>query len=96
MDNQEIKAFVDTIYCGEADVLYHGRHYFINGPRYFEDKEDELHMDVYDIDDERDCIVNIPFETCQKTADACLQAFLEAKIWDGRTFWEAAHEMEWF
>ena len=94
MENREIKALVDTIYCGEADVMYRGRHFFINGARYV-DNEHELHLDVYEIDDTRDCIVATPFSTCQKTADKCLRAFLAARIWDGRDFWEAAPEMEW-
>ncbi len=100
MDSQEVNFFLDTIMYGEASAIYRGRCYFFNGPCFSSTKpspEALLRMEVYRLEDTRpnSNAETIIFTTSQTTANACLQAFLEAKIWDGRTFWEAAPEMEW-
>lgn len=91
---EAVSEFLDTIYYGEAELIYHGHRYFINGARYLREKG-SMCLDVYLLYEDPSKLARTLFETCQPTAEACLQAFLAAPIWDGRTFREAEAEMQW-
>lgn len=94
MDNQEVKAFLDTIAYGDAMFRLNGMVYFVNGCC-FDPKTRQTHFEVYRLHAPHAGIAEIVFACDCPLEEDCLQAFLEAKIWDGRTFWEAAPEMAW-
>lgn len=94
MDNQEVTAFLDTIAYGEAQIRWRDNVYFFNGPRKYVGSS-YFDFDVYRLSQQDGGIDEIVFECHTIRHDTCLFRFLEAKIWDGRTFWEAAPEMEW-
>lgn len=91
---EAVNEFLDTIYYGEGELTYRGHRYFVNGARYLE-KKGAMCLEVYLLYEDPNRLTQTVFETCQPTAEACLQAFLAAPIWDGRTFWEAEPEMQW-
>ena len=82
--------FVDRIYsCQDTVFIYKGIKYWFQG--YMPD-ENSAHMEVtqYQPSSERDV-----WSYDGKTIEECQNAFLQAPIFDGKTFWEAEQEITW-
>ncbi len=94
MDNQEVRLFRETITYGDATVRFRNRYYFFNGPC-FDKRKRKSHFEVYRLKGMREGIDVVFFETVQDSPEACIEAFLEAAIWNGHTFWEVAKDMHW-
>ncbi|HIV09823.1 MAG TPA: hypothetical protein IAC79_06900 [Candidatus Spyradenecus faecavium] len=94
MDNQEVKLFRETITYGDAMVCFQNRYYFFNGPC-LDKLTRKSHFEIYRLKGMRDGLDAVIFETDQDSPEACIEAFLEAAIWGGHTFWEVAREMQW-
>lgn len=85
-------------------VMFHGKKYFTDGICW-DDVTDEHEIWVAILYDESENYVVEPpgllnhfdeiFRVRCKTYEETLQAFLNAKIFDGLTFWEAEKEMTW-
>ncbi len=90
MIDGNVNEFVDGLYRGnEWWFLFNGKKYFIQG--WWESGKATLALD--------DCSdVNNPNYMWERTADNMeenVDAFLNAPIWDGKTFWEVEYEMTW-
>ncbi len=89
MINGDPHDFVETIYSGQDMTFwFHGKRYYFQGYN----KADGFFMEIYHMDP--------PYEDFWSFFGAdsgvCGDAFLEAPIFDGKTFWEVEQEIEWF
>ena len=98
MINGNTNDFVDNLYYGtEMYFIYNKRKYFIQGW-----VNDALHYLVLDYDyeaeryDHQDPKCNQPiWEYSSEDAKECVKAFLEAPLWDGKTFFDVEKEIIW-
>ena len=87
MKNGDVREFVDHIHCGdELWFLYDGKKYFLEG------WYDNGHLDLY-LYEMADNGKKYVWEG--DASDYPVDAFLEAKIWNGKSFWNAEQDMEW-
>ena len=83
--------FVEHVYSGQDTIyLYHGIKYWCQGYTYGETQV--CHMEVFQYQPPSDDYV---WEYDSDSMEKCLEAFLDAPIFGGRTFWEAESEIEW-
>ncbi len=88
MRGGNVNKFVDDLYYGFEQVfLYRGKKYFIQGLTI--DEKPYLLLDRWNPPAD-DYIWKKAGKDSFPVND-----FLEARIWDGRNFWEAQDEMEW-
>lgn len=98
MINGDLNEFVDIANSGgELFFLYKEKKYFLQG--WFKDNQHIMVLDC--LDDEITENYEIDqyiylWETKEKLMSLCAEKFLEAKLWNGRNFWQAEHEIEWF
>ena len=90
LKNGNVQEFVDNIHYGDELIfLYHGCKFFLQG--YLEDDNRcTLYLDRWEPPGTDYIWVG--------KGDAKhfpVEEFLQAKLWDGRNFWEAQEEMEW-
>ena len=97
MINGNVSEFVDNLYYGsEMYFFFRGKKYFIQGW-----VEDSIHYLVLDYgfegdDVPKDYVFNgYIWEHKSLDSGECVQAFLNAPIWDGKTFYEVEKEMTW-
>lgn len=82
--------FVDRIYsCQDTIFVYKGIKYWFQG--YMPDVN-IVHMEVSQYQPPREEYV---WTYDGATIEACLQAFLAAPIFGGKTFWDAERDIEW-
>lgn len=105
MINANLSQFLDNGWFSEATLFYNGYIYWCEGC-WDNTKEKPMHFFVYkiparNIDNlyfER-LDTNEPFEyifeTWGKCEDDVKEEFLNAKIFDGKTFWEVEKELAW-
>ncbi len=88
MINGDPHDFIETIYSGQ-DVPYsfRGRKYWFQGYN----KAEGFFMEIYHCDPPYDDI----WSYFGSDSERCGNAFLEARIFDGKTFWEVEQEIEW-
>lgn len=98
MIDGNVNEFVDNLYYGsEMYFLYRDKKYFIQGW-----VKDSLHYLVLDYDYESEVFDSANPE-CNKyiweysspDSRECVQAFLNAPLWDGKTFYDVEKEMTW-
>ena len=88
MGKEEKKYFFEKLYGGEEIVFtVFGKKYFIQG--YY--KENAFHFELQ---------LWVPEEkTLWKTSNShmydCVEEFLDAPLFDGKTFWDIETEMQW-
>ena len=95
MKHDETRNFLDCVASGEARVKYHGIAYFCNGVTV--DHSGMCRIEVFPDDTslaEQDWRSRWWHYEGKSTED-CMEAFLNVKYWDGKTFYEAVPEMEW-
>ena len=81
--------FIDGLSnCMEEVFVYRGRTMCIQG---WADKDERI---LFMLDQWEPPTTDYLWTYRAATVDECLQAFLEAPLFDGRTFWEAEGEME--
>lgn len=82
--------FVDRVYsCQDTIFIFEGIKYWFQG---YTLPDGSVHMEIFQYQP--------PSEKCLweyngKTIDECQKAFLEAPVFDGKTFWESEQEIEW-
>ena len=98
MVNGNIKEFVDNLnYGAEMYFIFQEKKYFIQGW-----VEDDVHYLVLDYDYETE-VFNLGNPEFNKyiwkcsSADSgeCVQAFLDAPLWDGKKFYDVEAEITW-
>lgn len=85
--------FIDKLAYEDHYILFDSRKYYLNGCQMR--KEDDgkavsVRLEVYDLSSK-----TTVFSTVEESASACLVAFAEAKIWAGKSFWQAEKDMTW-
>ena len=92
MINGDIEMFVDTLHYGtDIYLIYGNQKVFIDG--WWEDEIYTLRMiDLSDIK-KKDSIYN--FEISGKDREKVVEEFLNKKIWNGKSFYEEAKNIEW-
>lgn len=89
MINGNVREFVDGLYYGdERCFLYNGKKYFIQG--YYENEKPMLEIHIFEPADN-----NFEWRVFSEDNNYPVDKFETAKIFDGKTFWEAEKEMEW-
>lgn len=98
MVNGNTSEFVDNLYYGaEMYFTYNNRAYFIQGW-----VKDGLHYLVLDYNYEadsyepKDSASSHPlWEYSSEDSSECVQAFLDAPLWDGKNFYEVEKDIVW-
>ena len=91
MVNGDPHEFVDHVYSGQDTVyLYHGIKYWCQGYTFRGTKVH--HLEVFQYQPPSNDFL---WEYESESVAECMEAFLEAPIFDGKTFWEAEPEIEW-
>ena len=88
MINGDPHDFINTIYSGQdVPYSYRGKKYWFQGY----DKDGGCHMEIME------CFApyNYLWEYDGPDYQECGDAFQEAPIFDGKTFWDVEHEIEW-
>lgn len=94
MTTEETNRFVDCVTYEDCTVCLHGHIYWCNGLARYPDGK--IHILVYELD--KDDIykwVRDILDYASDSRDDCMKHFLEDKYWDGKSFYEVAHDMEW-
>ena len=93
MKGGNVNDFLDHIAYEEAAVGYNGKKYFFHGLlRNLNTGMYEFKIDLWD---EKDWYVETVYHATARTADECMNRFLNDPIIDGHRFWDAEKEMEW-
>ena len=91
MINGDPHEFVDHLYSGQDTVyLFHGVKYWSQG--YTDEDKTVWHIEVFQYQPPSD---DFSWEHTSDSVTDCMEAFLSAPIFDGKTFWEAESEIEW-
>lgn len=87
MKNGDVREFVDHIHYGdELWFLYEGKKYFLEGWS----KKNRLDLCLYEMTNKGKTYV------WKGDSDHYLvEAFLKAKIWNGKSFWDIEQDIEW-
>lgn len=95
MINGNVNEFVDNLDFEHQAVIYNGHKLFFEGVIYYseQDGRKKYNFDIYQYS------LNEVYEKdfysiwCESSSE-CIEEFMKAPIFDGRTFWEAEKEME--
>ena len=100
MIDGDVNEFVDGLYYGdEMYFIFRGRKYFIQGW-----VEGSLHYLVLDYDYETEPFdpkksegnkYKYIWEYSSTDSNECVQAFLNAPLWDGKKFYDVESEITW-
>ena len=85
--------FIDKLYYEDHYVVYNGKKYFFNGcqsKKNADGKVVSVRLEVYDISSD-----TTVFSVTKPSATECVEAFEEAPIWDGKSFWDIESQMQW-
>ncbi|MCM1523374.1 MAG: hypothetical protein NC120_02840 [Ruminococcus sp.] len=89
MINGDVKEFINGLYYGdERFFTYNKSKYFIQG--YSQNQKPMLVLYVLEPADN-----NFKWQAVSENSDYPVSEFEEAKIFNGKTFWEAEQEIEW-
>lgn len=89
MLGNELNEFIDDMYHNpEKEISYFGKRYMITG--YVDEKCELYTLEIYTI--EKDC--KELFKYTSKERYKCVEALEKAKIFDGKTIYEAEKDIE--
>lgn len=87
MKNGNVREFVDHIHYGdELWFIYYGKKYFLEGWT----NNDILELCLYEMSDNGN-----EYIWKGDTIHYPVESFLEAKIWNGKSFWDIEQDIEW-
>jgi len=93
MIDGNVDNFIESLLYEDAYILYQGKKYFINGCSCRFDNKDKMidvRLEVYNLDD--NCTI---FSTVKATHKECISEFESARIFNGKSFWEAEKDIQW-
>ena len=94
MTTEETNRFVDSMTWEDSTIRLNGRVYWCLGiARYPTDEK--LHIQVYEAAPVTYEATRTLLDYASDSRDDCMKHFLEDKYWDGKSFYEVAHDMEW-
>lgn len=85
--------FIDKLTYEDHYVIYDDEKYFFNGCQVTTDKQGNITsviLEVYNLNNNTTI-----FSTTKLTISDCITEFENAKIWNGKSFWEAEKDMTW-
>lgn len=85
--------FINKLSYEDHYILFNNKKFFLNGCQTKKDRNEnvlEVRLEIYDLSTE-----STVFSVSKKSIQECLTAFEDAKIWDGKSFWEAEKDMKW-
>lgn len=89
MINGNVNEFVDALYYGTENVFVFKQYKFMIQGWWKNDKY-TLYMQLWEPP-----VEGHDWEYTAPTPAECVDKFLHAPLFDGKTFWEAEREMEW-
>ena len=90
MKNGNLTEFVDKLYYGEElEFEYLGKRYFLQG--WSEDGISKLTLDAID----HDPFNNYVWECDRESMRDCAEAFIQAPLWEGKTFYQIERDVTW-
>lgn len=93
MIDGNVNEFIDKLYYEDHYVIYNGYKYFFNGCQTKKDihgKIKTVTLEIYNLS-----MSKTFFSVTKQSAIDCIEAFEEAPIWNGKTFWEVESNMQW-
>jgi hypothetical protein len=94
MEDGNVNEFLNSITYQDTAVLFQGKRYCFNPMSPCEQHSDFI-WDIY-IWSGKHGEEEIPVASISgSSVDECMQKFLAAPLWDGKTFWQAQKEMTW-
>ena len=87
------KDFISKLSYEDHYEVYNGKKYFFNGCQTAKGGDGQIikvTLEVYDLDAGKTV-----FSTSHPSAEECISVFENAKIWDGKSFWDVEQEMQW-
>lgn len=95
MENGKVKDFVETMGHNDNIIEYKGKYYLFVGFDYKEDTKKYI-FTIYEVGNKGyGDVLNTLFANEGDSPNNCVENFLNAKIWDGKSFYEAEKEMLW-
>lgn len=89
MKGNRLNEFIEDMYCNpEKEIIYCEKRYMIAG--YVDEKCELYTLEVYTV--EKNC--KELFKYTSKLRSECVEAFEKAKIFDGKTIYEAEKDIE--
>ena len=93
MIDGSVREFIEKLYYEDHYILYCNEKYYFNGCCSTTDSDGKVisvKLAIYNLSRETTVYaVEMP------TADECIEAFENAPIWDGKTFWDVEDQMTW-
>jgi hypothetical protein len=87
--NGEAREFIDGLHYGdERFFLYKGKKYFIQG--FYKDGKPMLEVYIFEPSDSK-----FEWRAFSEDSSYPVAEFENAKIFDGKTFWDVEQEIEW-
>ncbi len=93
MINGKVSEFVEELSYQDHYANYKGQKYFFNGCQCQCDTNGKIiaaTLEIYNLTTHQTV-----FTTTQEGIEQCIDTFENAKIFDGKTFWDVEKEMEW-
>ena len=93
MINGDANVFIDQLSYEDHYVLFNGVKYFLNGCQVSKTDEGKIisvRLEVYDLTSQTTI-----YSVTKKNISECLVDFQDAKIWNGKSFWEVEQDIEW-
>lgn len=108
MNKKEFEQFLDTGWHSDATLYLNGRIYWCEGLINSKTGMFEFSVESWDVEiinelyfksittkDGKRKNYKVVYECIVKDPDTAKKQFLEAKIFDGKSFWETEHELRW-
>ena len=93
MTTEEVNRFVDCVTYEDCTVRLYGHIYWCLGLARYPDGK--IYAQVYEDKPDTHEFVRELLSYGSDSYDDCMKHFLEDKYWDGKSFYEVAHDMEW-
>ena len=93
MTTEEAKSFIDSMTWEDSTVRLRGRIFWCLGLARYPDGK--IHIQVFEADPVTYEAGQYLLSYSSESRDDCMKHFIEDKYWDGKSFWEVAHDMEW-
>jgi hypothetical protein len=96
MKDGDVKQFIEDIHYEDCCVLYHDRKYFFNGCCHHINAigKREYRFELYLINDDGSAD-DTDYSAIGSTAQECIEKFLTARLFEGKTFYEVEKEITW-
>lgn len=94
MTHEETKNFLDCMTYEDCQVKFKDCTYWCLGVTH-DPESQESNIGIYRYNRYDGALLGDEWYFTGRSTDECMKAFLELKYWDGKSFYDAAPEMEW-